>query len=81
MSDYEFDCEFFVFPSRKVMLKKADMMEVDPDNYIAAINSEDAIRIGSGNIRLEFTAYIPDEDFRGGVRTEKTVVCTDAVIV
>lgn len=80
MSQYNFDCAFYVFPNKKVIINKVDMVRVDDDNYLAMITAESAMKIGKGKIQLEITAYIPDDDFPDGLRTEKTVVCTDVVI-
>lgn len=80
MSDYDFECDFFVFERRKVNIRKSDMKKVDDDNYLAMIATEQAVKMGKGRICMELTAYIPDEDFPDGMRTEKTRVCTDIVI-
>lgn len=81
MSDYDFECAFYVYTNKKVIINKSDMKMVDNNNYIAIIESIDAMKLGRGKINLEFTGYIPDSDFKDGFRTEKAVVCTDAVIV
>lgn len=80
MSAYNFDCAFYVYSNRKVIINKSDMIKVDDENYIAMITTEQALKIGKGKIQLEITAYIPDNDFPDGLRTEKTIVCTDVVI-
>lgn len=68
MNDYDFTCRFYVYTDRFVEFKKKDMIMVNQDNYIACINSEE---IGSGNIKMQITALIPDVDFPNGLRTEK----------
>lgn len=78
MSDYDFDCAFYVSPNRRITIHKSEMRKVDDDNYIAVITTSDAIRIGRGKIIAEITAHIPDSDFHDGVRTEKLKLCTDA---
>ena len=81
MSDYDFTCAFYVYTNRQVVIPKKNMKKVDDDNYIAVINSVDALKIGRGRINVEITAYIPDTDFEDGVRTEKLVLCTDVTAV
>lgn len=81
MSDYDLECAFYVYANRKVIIQKSQMKKVDDDNYIAVINSVDAMRIGRGRIHVEITAHIPDGDFDDGLRTEKLVLCTDVTIV
>ena len=81
MSDYDFECAFFVFANRKVVVKKSEMKKVDDDNYIALRDSVKGHQIGKGNINMEITAHIPDGDFDDGVRTEKAVSFTGITIV
>lgn len=81
MADYDFKCQFYVYTNRFILLNKADMKEIDKDNYLAIITSDSALKIGRGVVKLKFTAYIPDADFPDGLRTEiAEVVCKDAVI-
>lgn len=81
MNDYDFECAFFVYSNRKVVIPKSAMRKVDDDNYIAIIESENAVKIGRGHVNMEISAFIPDADFSDGLRTEKAIVCTDVVIV
>lgn len=81
MSDYDFECAFYVFTNRKVVIPKSMMKKVDDDNYIAVIETADAMRIGRGRINVEITAYLPDSDFPDGFRTEKLVLCTDVTAI
>ena len=75
MADYDFECEFYVYTNRKVVIPKSRMKKVDDDNYLAIIETADALRIGRGRIKVEITAYIPDADFSDGFRTEKLLLC------
>lgn len=79
MSGYDFECAFYVYTNMRVVIPKSQMKKVDDDNYIAVINSVDAMKIGRGRIHVEVTAYIPDGDFADGLRTEKVVLCSDVV--
>lgn len=81
MSEYDFECAFYVYTNRKVVIPKQQMRKVDDDNYIAVINSIDAMRIGRGKVNAEITAFIPDRDFDGGIRTEKLILCTDMTAI
>lgn len=81
MSNYDFECSFYTYRVKRVIIPKEKMKKVDDDNYIAVIDSESALRIGRGQIEAEITAHIPDTDFPDGVRTEKLVLCTDVTII
>lgn len=79
MEDYDFECEFFVFVGKSVIIKKKDMTKVDEDNYIAVLEKEDALKIGKGQINAMVTAYIPDTNYSDGVRqVKKLFVCKGA---
>lgn len=81
MSDYDFECQFYVYTNKSATISKADMIKVDDDNYLALITSELAQKIGRGAIRMRLTAHIPDFDFSDGLRTEIAEVCTGVVIM
>ena len=81
MSGYDFECALYVYTNRKVVIPKSQMRKVDDDNYIAVVNSIDAMRIGRGRINVEITAHIPDGDFDDGLRTEKLILCTDVTAI
>lgn len=81
MSDYDFECSFYVYTNKKVIIPKSKMKRVDDDNYLAMIETADALRIGRGRINVEITAHIPDGDFSDGLRTEKLVLCTDVTAI
>ena len=67
MKDYDFHAEFFIYANRVEKVDKSAMIESDPDNYVALV---DTARLGTGEIRVRLTAYIPDNDFPDGLRTE-----------
>ena len=81
MSDYDFECAFFVYTNKKVVITKKEMKKVDDDNYIALIDKVKGLQLGRGTINMEITAHIPDGDFDDGLRTEKTTICTGVTIV
>lgn len=82
LSDYDFECLFFVHPNRVVSIPKTDMIQEDEDNYTALITTEMGRKLGSGHVKMQMVAHIPDGDFPDGLRTEVSeVVCTDAIII
>lgn len=78
MADYDFECKFFVFQKKNVIITKAEMVKVDDDNYLAIIDTE---QIGIGNLHITVTAHIPDDDFEGQLRKEVICVPTNINIV
>lgn len=78
MDEYDFECKFFVFQKKAVILNKSDMVKLDSDNYLALI---DTTPLGIGNLHITLTAYIPDYDFGGDTRKEVVCVPTDINIV
>lgn len=81
MSDYDFEVALYVYTNRKVVFQKSKLKKVDDDNYLLMVETADALRIGRGRINAEITAYIPDNDFSDGLRTEKLVLCTDVTAI
>lgn len=77
MSDIDFDCLFYIFPNRSILIYKKDMIKADDDNYVACIDSS---KIGQGAVMVKVTAYIPDADFEGGFRKEVETVYTGITI-
>lgn len=78
MEDMDFFAEFFVYSSRARKIEKADMIQVDADNYIALV---DSTSLGTGNVRVRVTAYVPDTDFDDGLRTEIVTADTGITLV
>lgn len=72
MSDYEFECMLYVYTNKGVVYKKdhESVKKTDDDNYRICVTSEDSFRLGRGNVKLKFTAHIPDSDYSDGYRTE-----------
>ena len=75
MADYGFECKFYVFPKKSVIILKDDMVKVDEDNYLAIV---DTTGLGIGALHLTLTAQIPDKDFDNTLRRE--VACIDTGI-
>lgn len=78
MGDVDFVCYFYTSSSTVVEIEKADMIEVDEDNYVAVLSSED---IGYGFITIKYEADIPDADFDDGLRHEVVIIKTPLRIV
>ena len=78
MMDYNFECEFFCYTSRKVYIAKEAMIMQDKDNYVATLDSKN---LGSGSLKCKITAYIPDVDFKDRLRTEVLVIDTGIQIM
>ena len=78
MDDYYFECKFYIFPKKFIIVKKADMVKVDADNYLAMVDTTD---LGIGKLHMMVTAEIPDSDFGDGTRREIACVNTEIEIV
>jgi hypothetical protein len=80
MFDYDFNAEIYTNTDRRVVIPKSKMRMSDEDNYICMVESSDAIRIGRGLVMVDVVAYIPDDDFYDGLRTEKITLCSNVTI-
>lgn len=78
MSEYDFECVFFVYKNRPLVVKKNEMTKVDEDNYIAKVDSS---KVGTGKLMMKFVAEIPDSDMNDGLRKEVELVDLDISIM
>lgn len=78
MSDYDFECKFYIFAKKAVIITKADMVKLDDDNYLVLVDTTD---LGIGKLHLTLTAQIPDADFRNTMRREIACVDTGITVV
>ena len=78
MSDYDFECVFFVYKNRPLVIKKNEMTKVDEDNYITKV---DSAKVGVGNLLMKFVAEIPDSDMNDGLRKEVELVDLNIPII
>lgn len=71
MDDVDFEVDFFVYPSRKVTLRKEDGARVDQDNYLFLLDTAK-----TGEVRMTVRAIIPDTDFgdRLEIESESTKI-------
>lgn len=75
MEDYEFECKFYIFPKKFIIINKSEMVKIDSDNYVVLVDTTD---LGVGRLHMMLTAQIPDEDFGNEIRRE--VACVDTGI-
>ena len=78
MSEYDFECVFFVYKNRPLVVRKNDMTKVDDDNYIAKVDTE---KVGVGSLKMKFIAEIPDSDMNDGLRKEVELVDLNIPII
>lgn len=78
MSEYDFECVFFVYKNRPLVVRKDEMTKVDEDNYIAKV---DSAKVGVGNLLMKFVAEIPDSDMNDGLRKEVELVDLNIQII
>ena len=83
MDDFDFECMLYVRENKGVTFKKGDeaVKREDENNYIICVNSQDAMKIGRGTVKMKFTAHIEDSDFPDMRRTEIVDnICTGVII-
>lgn len=83
MDDFDFECTLYIYTNKSVTFRKGDeaVKRVDENNYLICVNSQDAMKIGRGSIKMKFVAHIPDSDFLDLRRTEIVDnICTGVVI-
>lgn len=78
MADADFTCKFFCNKNNVVEIAKADMIQIDEDNYVAALSSEE---LGKGYVTVKYECDIPDADFGDGLRHEVVEIKTGLKIV
>ena len=78
MSGYDFECVFFVYKNRSLVVRKNDMTKMDDDNYIAKVDTE---KVGVGSLKMKFIAEIPDSDMNDGLRKEVELVDLNIPII
>lgn len=74
LSQCNFTCTFFINPNKSIILNKDNLIQLDDDNYLALLNSED---LGIGTIKMTIRILVPDDKFKDGTRTEIETICTD----
>lgn len=74
LEDVDFTCVFFRSGlNTGQTISKDAMSKLSADEYIAVVDTR---LIGTGEYYMKLTAYLPDLDVSGGLRTEVVVVPT-----
>ena len=89
MNGYDFDVDFYCSPKKSLTIRKAPGKEYDtPSLYLKVENSEDDYLcfvdtkdLGHGKLKCKVTAYVEDEHFPDGIRTEVVEIDTGIEIV
>ena len=80
MSEYDFEIEMYVNGGKPIKRTKDECIQGSNDNtYIVLLDTNELGKVGK--LILKCTAYIPDEAFKDGKRTEVTCVDTDIMII
>lgn len=66
MVDDEFSVELSTM-RKKIVIPKSDMILDEQDRFIFTF---DTAELGTGDVTMKTIAYVPDEDFKDGFRTE-----------
>ena len=80
MDEYDFEIELIcgTIKKKSIIIPKGECKRVDANNYIACFSTND---VGTGKLICRVSAYIPDGDFKDGIRTEVTEINTGIEIV
>lgn len=78
INDYDYQTTVYCNPRKSIVIPKEETINVDEENYIIRV---DTTSLGAGDLYCKVTAYIPDEDFNDGLRTEVVVIDTMIDIV
>lgn len=77
-SSYDFSIKVYCNNSANIVIPKNKCVPVDDDNFLVMV---DTTTLGLGRLTVEVTAYIPDEDFDDGLRTEIARYITDVNVI
>lgn len=77
-ADYDFSVKAYSNKRARLIIPKSECLLVDNDNFIVRV---DTSAIGLGRITLEVTAYVPDNDFPDGLRTEIARYVTNTTVI
>lgn len=78
MSQYDWRAEVYCTPSKVVAIDKGDAIKIDNNNYVIRI---DTAQIGVGVMKCKIIAFLTDNDFNDGTRTEVSIIDTGVTIV
>lgn len=76
MSGFNFEVKLCL-GEKSVTIQKSDMRPASDGTYYLTFDTKD---LGIGSVKTIVTAYIPDGDYTGGIRTEVCVVNRPIII-
>lgn len=77
---YEFDVELYVNPKNRLVVKWDSCIPIEGTTYDFIVPFDSA-KVGVGDMNMEVVAYIPDEYFEDGLRTERIRIESVATII
>lgn len=78
MDDYYFECAVYCVSAKKLVIPKDHCIRQDDSNYIITV---DTGYTGTGELKVQITAQIPDEDFHDDIRTEVIKLNTGITVI
>lgn len=78
MDDYWFECAAYCVSAKKLVIPKDHCIRLDDSNYIITV---DTGYTGTGELKVQLTAQIPDEHFHDGFRTEVLQLETGITVI
>lgn len=78
MDDYDWSIDVYCSAKRVITIPKTESIKIDSSNYVVLVDSSE---LGAGDVKVKFTAYIPDYDFSDSIRTEVAIMDTGLNIV
>lgn len=79
---YEFDVELYVNPKNRLVVEWRSCIPVEgAGGKFDFIVPFDSAKVGVGDMNVEIVAYIPDDHFEDGLRTERIRVESVATII
>lgn len=78
--EYDFDVELYVNPNNRLVVSKYSCFPVEGDKGIFIVPFDSA-KVGVGEMNVEVVAYIPDDHFEDGLRTERIRIESVATII
>lgn len=73
LTNGEFDIEVYTSKNSKLVFNQTQCVHKDDNSIIIPV---DTSSLKAGEIKIKFTAYIPDEMFKDNTRTDITVLNT-----
>lgn len=78
MDDYDFFIEVSnQLAKESTKIEKSEAIRIDANNYVVRL---DTTKLGLGGLSCKVTAFLPDDDFEDGLRTEVVYVDTGITV-